>query len=256
MISSTGTLEKNPPRHLKTVAFGSEVFPTAQYKMWRDALPDATFYNLYGPTEATGMSCWWRADRELAENEPIPIGKPFPNTGLMLIKENGEEAAEGEEGEIYLRGTCVTLGYFKNPEKTAEAFVQNPLNQNFPELVYRTGDIGKYNAHGELVFVSRKDAQIKHMGHRIELGEIEAAADRFDGIDRSCCVYDREKKRIVLFFVGQAESAELIAFLKGYLPRYMIPAECRALDKLPLTPNGKIDRKLLQKDAESERFSQ
>ena len=161
----------------------------------------------------------------------------------------------GEEGEIYLRGTCVTLGYFKNPEKTAEAFVQNPLNKNYPELVYRTGDIGKYNSYGELVFVSRKDAQIKHMGHRIELGEIEAAADRFDGIDRSCCVYDREKKRIVLFFVGQAESAELISFLKGYLPRYMIPAESRALDKMPLTPNGKIDRKFLQKEAESENFT-
>ncbi len=256
MISSTGTLEINPPKHLTTVAFGSEVFPTAQYRMWRDALPTATFYNLYGPTEATGMSCWWRADRELEENEPIPIGNPFPNTGLMLIKENGEEATEGEEGEIYLRGTCVTLGYFKNPEKTAEAFVQNPLNKNYPELVYRTGDIGKYNAHGELVFVSRKDAQIKHMGHRIELGEIEAAADRFEGIDRSCCVYDHEKKRIVLFFVGQTEGTELISFLKGYLPRYMIPAECRALDRMPLTPNGKINRKFLQKEAENAAFSQ
>ncbi len=256
MISSTGTLEKNPPRYLKTVAFGSEVFPTAQYRLWRDALPNAVFYNLYGPTEATGMSCWWKADRELAENEPIPIGKPFPNTGLMLIKENGEEAASGEEGEIYLRGTCVTLGYFRNSEKTAEAFVQNPLNKNYPELVYRTGDIGKYNAHGELVFVSRKDAQIKHMGHRIELGEIEAAADRLDRINRSCCVYDREKKRIVLFFVGQVAPTELISFLKGYLPRYMIPAECRSLEAMPLTPNGKIDRKLLQKDAETERLSQ
>ena len=256
MISSTGTLEKNPPRYLTTVAFGSEVFPTAQYRMWREALPNATFYNLYGPTEATGMSCWWKADRELEENEPIPIGTPFPNTGLMLIRENGEEAADGEEGEIYLRGTCVTLGYFKNPEKTAEAFVQNPLNKNYPELVYRTGDIGKYNAHGELVFVSRKDAQIKHMGHRIELGEIESAADRLEGIDRSCCVYDRERKRIVLFYVGKAQALEVITFLKGYLPRYMIPAECRTLEKMPLTPNGKIDRKLLQKDAENESFSQ
>ena len=252
MISSTGTLEKNPPKYLKTVAFGSEVFPLPQYRLWRDAMPDAVFYNLYGPTEATGMSCWWRADRELEQDEPIPVGHPFPNTGLMLIKDDGTEAAEGEMGEIYLRGTCVTLGYFRNPEKTSEAFVQNPLHQNYPETVYRTGDIGRYNSHGELVFVSRRDAQIKHMGHRIELGEIEAAAAQSDGVGRACCVYDSERKRIVLFYVGSAEPNGVIAFLKDYLPRYMIPAVCVPMEALPLTPNGKIDRKLLQNRAISE----
>lgn len=255
MISSTGTLEKNPPKYLKTVAFGSEVFPLPQYRLWREALPDAVFYNLYGPTEATGMSCWWRADRELEHDEPIPIGQPFPNTGLMLIKEDGSEASDGETGEIYLRGTCVTLGYFRNPEKTAEAFVQNPLHQNYPELVYRTGDIGRFNAHGELVFVSRRDAQIKHMGHRIELGEIEVAAADAKEISRACCVYDRERKRIVLFYVGNLRSEEVLTFLKGYLPRYMIPAVCCKLQVLPLTPNGKIDRKYLQKKAETEDLS-
>ena len=252
MISSTGTLEKNPPKYLRTVAFGSEVFPLPQYRLWREALPDAVFYNLYGPTEATGMSCWWRADRELEQDEPIPVGKPFPNTGLMLIKEDGTEAADGEMGEIYLRGTCVTLGYFRNPDITSEAFVQNPLNRNYPETAYRTGDIGRYNAHGELVFVSRRDAQIKHMGHRIELGEIEAAASQAEGIHRVCCVYDNERKRIVLFYVGETTQNQLLAFLKDYVPRYMIPAVCCSMEMLPLTPNGKIDRKFLQKRAESE----
>ena len=255
MISSTGTLEKNPPKYLRTVAFGSEVFPLPQYRLWREALPNAVFYNLYGPTEATGMSCWWRADRELESDEAIPIGQPFPNTGLMLIKEDGTEAADGEEGEIYLRGTCVTLGYYRNPEKTREAFVQNPLQNNYPELVYRTGDIGKRNVHGELIFVSRKDAQIKHMGHRIELGEIEAATAQNPQIERACCVYDWGKKRIVLFYVGNISDAELGSFLKGYLPRYMLPAECCSLERMPLTPNGKIDRKLLQKRAENDEKS-
>ncbi len=252
MISSTGTLEKNPPKYLKTVAFGSEVFPLPQYRLWREALPNTVFYNLYGPTEATGMSCWWKADRELEEDEPVPIGKPFPNTGLMLIREDGTEAGAGETGEIYLRGTCVTLGYFRNAEKTAEAFVQNPLHQNYPELVYRTGDVGRFNSHGELVFVSRRDAQIKHMGHRIELGEIEAAAALAEGIRRACCVYDSEKKRIVLFYEGESENLGLLTFLKGYLPRYMIPAVCCGMERLPFTPNGKIDRKYLQKIAETE----
>ena len=130
--------------------------------------------------------------------------------------------------------------------------MQNPLHQNYPETVYRTGDIGRYNAHGELVFVSRRDAQIKHMGHRIELGEIEAAAAQSDGVGRACCVYDSERKRIVLFYVGSAEPNGVIAFLKDYLPRYMIPAVCVPMEALPLTPNGKIDRKLLQNRAISE----
>ena len=245
MISSLGVLEKNPPRYLQTVAFGSEVFPIRQYELWRNALPEATFFNLYGPTEATGMSCYWKADRVLDEDEAIPIGRPFRNTDLMLIGEDGGRVANGEVGEIYLRGTCVTLGYFANPEKTAEAFVQNPLQNAYPETVYRTGDLAYRNAHGEYVFVSRRDAQIKHMGHRIELGEIEAAAAESSGVLRACAVYDSENKRILLYYTGSVDSDALARFLRGYLPRYMLPSVCERLDRMPLTPNGKLDRKLL-----------
>ena len=245
MISSLGVLEKNPPRYLHTVAFGSEVFPPQQYALWRAALPEATFYNLYGPTEATGMSFFWRAERELEPGEPIPIGRPFPNTDYLLINEMGKPAADGENGEIYLRGTCVTLGYYRNPEKTSEAFVQNPLHNNYPETVYRTGDLAYRNRHGELVFVCRKDAQIKHMGHRIELGEIEAAATQYASVSRACCLYDSERKQIMLFYTGEATTAELQGILRSYLPRYMLPALYRQLDRMPLTPNGKLDRKAL-----------
>ncbi len=245
MISSLGVLEKNPPRYLTTVAFGSEVFPTRQYELWRAALPEAAFFNLYGPTEATGMSCYWSADRALDEGEAIPIGRPFRNTDLMLLGEDGRRVADGEVGEIYLRGTCVTLGYFANPEKTAEAFVQNPLQNAYPETVYRTGDLAYRNAHGEYVFVSRRDAQIKHMGHRIELGEIESAAAESPDVLRACAVYDKENKRIVLYYTGSVESDTLTHFLRGYLPRYMLPALCERLDRMPLTPNGKLDRKSL-----------
>ncbi|MBQ3639935.1 MAG: AMP-binding protein, partial [Clostridia bacterium] len=196
-----------------------------------------------------GMSCWWRADRTLEEGEPIPVGKPFRNTGLLLLREDGRPAERGEEGEIYLRGTCVTLGYFRNPEKTSDAFVQNPLQSDYPESVYRTGDIGKINEHGELVFLSRRDAQIKHMGHRIELGEIEAAAAANQEILRACCVYDSDRKRIVLFYTGQIESAVLIARLRELLPRYMLPTACIGKQVMPLTPNGKLDRRLLCEEA-------
>ncbi len=252
MISSLGVLEKNPPKYLTTVAFGSEVFPPRQYELWRDALPDATFFNLYGPTEATGMSLYWKAERTLDEGEAIPIGKPFRNTDLMLIGEDGREVPDGETGEIYLRGTCVTMGYFNNPEKTQEAFVQNPLQSAYPETVYRTGDLAYRNPHGELVFVCRKDAQIKHMGNRIELGEIESAAQSTVLCTRACCLYDHENKRILLFYTGDVSEKDLLLILKNKLPRYMIPAICRRMERMPLTPNGKLDRKALLASVDGE----
>ena len=249
MISGLKVLDKKIPQYLHTIAFGSEVFPIQQFRRWKAALPEAKFTNLYGPTEATGMSCFYHVDRDFEDDEVIPIGGPFPNTGILLLTEDNREAAPGEVGEICIRGTCLTMGYYRMPEKTAESFVQNPLNDAYPELIYRTGDLGRYNGRGELVFVSRKDYQIKHMGHRIELQEIEAAAARHPRTAAVCAVYHREKDRIVLYFTGEAGSGELTAFLKEKLPRYMIPNRMERLEQMPLTPNGKIDRKLLAAQA-------
>jgi amino acid adenylation domain-containing protein len=249
-ISSLGALESHTPKYLTTVAFGSEVFPRKQYDLWRAALPHARFFNLYGPTEATGMSCYWRANRELLEDEPIPVGQPFDNTDIILLDSENRKAAEGQEGEICIRGTCVTMGYYNNPERTDEAFVQNPLQKAYREIIYRTGDIGRYNEHGELVFVCRKDNQIKHMGHRIELGEIESVAMKLDGVARAVCVYNKDKKEIGLFFVGERGESELYSYLTSAIPRYMIPAFCAKLSAIPLTDNGKINRRELLKMAQ------
>ena len=242
MISSLGALKKETPKYLKTIAFGSEVFPIKQFNRWRQAVPGARFVNLYGPTEATGMSCWYEADRDFEEGEAIPIGRPFENTRILLLDDEDKLA---DEGEICIAGTPVTLGYFNAPDKTAEAFVQNPLNRNYPETIYRTGDIARRNENGELVFVSRKDYQIKHMGHRIELGEIEANVATDDMISLCCAVYVREKDRIQLYYTGERDEKELGESLKEHLPRYMLPGRIVKLDTMPLTPNGKIDRKLL-----------
>lgn len=248
-ISSLGALETKKPRYLTKIAFGSEVFPRRQYDLWREAMPEATFFNLYGPTEATGMSCYWRAERELSPEEPIPVGRPFDNTGILLLTEEGRRAEAGESGEICIFGTCLTMGYYNNPQKTAEVFVQNPLQSSYPQRIYRTGDIGCYNRYGELVFLCRRDSQIKHMGHRIELGEIEAIALKQGGIRRVCCVYDANAKRIVLFYVGDAEGQALSAHLSALLPRYMLPNLLVPLENLPLTDNGKIDRRGLRERA-------
>ena len=194
MISAFKTFDKIKPEYLHTVAFGSEVFPIKQFNIWRENLPDAKFINLYGPTEATGMSCYYKVNREFALDEVIPIGRPFRNTDILLLDEKNQLAAPGDPGEICIRGTAVTLGYYHNPEKTKEAFVQNPLNDAYPEIIYRTGDLGRYNEQGELIFISRKDYQIKHMGHRIELGEIEAIVNLKEGIKSACCIFDDDKK--------------------------------------------------------------
>ncbi len=243
-ISSLGTFSKIRPETLKTVAFGSEVFPKKQFALWKEALPGVVFYNLYGPTEATGMSCYYRLERPLEEDEPIPIGAPFDNTEVLLLKEDGTLAGGDEEGEICLRGTCVVMGYYGDTERTAAVFVQNPLSP-FPETIYKTGDIGRRNSHGELVFVSRKDRQIKHMGHRIELGEIEAAALELEEVLECAAVYDEKTKKIRLCYAGPLTKDKLLKELKTMLPGYMLPNKVEQLEALPHLPNGKLDRKAL-----------
>jgi len=247
MISSFRTFEKVKPLYLRTIAFASEVFPIKQFKLWKAALPDCRFINLYGPTETTGICCYYEVDREFEEHETLPVGRPFRNTEIILLDENNQVPPVGQQGEICVRGTRLTLGYYRNPEKTAEAFVQNPLNTLYPELIYRTGDLGRWNDRGELEFAGRKDYQIKHMGHRIELGEIEVIVNMHEAVRSACCIFDNEKKKIVLYYTGDISVAELTAYIKSKLPRYMVPNVTRQLETLPLTPNGKIDRNGLKK---------
>ncbi len=250
MISALNTFEAVKPGYLRTIAFGSEVFQTAQFRIWAENVP-AEYINLYGPTECTGMSAYYRVSREIREDEVIPIGRAFPNTGIFLLgeKENGEYLIspenEEEQGEIIIRGTCVTMGYYADQEKSSTVFVQNPLQKHYPEMVYRTGDIGRYQ-NGELVFVSRKDNQIKHMGHRIELGEIETVTGRIENVFSCACIYSEKDRKIVLYYTGLLQPGELKKKLKEKLPSYMLPSGIYRLEELPLTLNGKTDRKRLK----------
>lgn len=242
MISTFRVLDRSIPQYLHTIAFGSEVFPIKQFNMWKKALPNSKFINLYGPTETTGMCCYYKVNRDFEEGDVLPIGRPFKNTEILLLNDQDQPCQEGEQGEICVRGTSLTLGYYKDFERTGEVFVQNPLNKIYPELIYRTGDIGRYNEWGELVFVSRKDHQVKHMGHRIELGEIDTHVNMLRGINGASTIYDNEKGQIILFYAGDLDKREVLDGLKDSLPRHMIPNKVRKLDSIPLTPNGKIDR--------------
>lgn len=246
MISAFGTFENIAPQYIRKIAFVGEVFPIKQFNIWKEALPEADYVNLYGPTEGTGVCCYYRVNREFAVGEIMPIGRPFKNTEILLLNDRDKRAVNGEEGEICIRGTCLAHGYYKDMEKTREVFVQNPLNREYPEVIYRTGDIGRYNENGELMFVSRKDFQIKHMGHRIELEEIEVCAAAMEGVYAAGCVYNKGRKKIELYYTGSISEKELAAVIKKNVPRYMVPNTICKLEKMPYTPNGKIDRKALK----------
>lgn len=232
---------------LKKVLFAGEVMPTKQLNCWMEKLPDVMFANLFGPTETTDICTYYVVDRKFGNEENLPIGKACNNCDVLVIKEDGTLAEKDEEGELCVRGSFLAMGYYGNPEKTASVFVQNPLNKQYPEIIYKTGDIVKYNEKGELIYLSRKDFQIKHMGYRIELGEIETAINNIEGIISCACVYDKEESKIVLFYQGETlETEKVLEIANKKLPNYMIPNKIVKIDKMPHNANGKIDRKNLK----------
>lgn len=243
MPAALRILDEITPQYLHTIAFGSEVFPIKQLNAWRAACPRARFFNLYGPTEATGMSCYYELTRPFSEEDKLPIGHPFPNTDVFLLDEQDRlVTAPGQPGELCIRGTCLSLGYYADPERSARSFTQTPLHRRYAEPIYRSGDLACYNPSGELMFLSRKDFQIKRAGYRIELGEIESAALRMDGVDAACCLYDECRKKLLLCYTGALPEAELRELLRQKLPPYMLPSAFLPLAVMPLTPNGKVDR--------------
>ena len=230
---------------LKRVLFCGEVMPVKYLNVWRKYLPDVLYANLYGPTEITDACTCYIVDREFDDTDSLPIGKPMRNTDILVLNDKDQPVGQGEKGELCVRGTGLSVGYYQCPEKTREAFVQNPLNPYYPEMIYRTGDVVYYNDRGELIYVCRKDNQIKHMGFRIELGEIETAAASLSGIDNCCCLYDSRRSRIVLFTETHEEALtdkSILNELGGMLPRYMLPGRICRLDHFPYNLNGKIDR--------------
>ena len=245
-VSIMNGLSYKVPENVRMIMFSGEVMPIKHLKVWQKYLPNALYVNLYGPTEITCNCTYHILERVYEDTETIPAGIPFENEKIFLLDEHNQEVKQpGMEGEICVSGTCLALGYYNDPERTAQAFMQNPLNPFYHERMYRTGDIGKYDAEGKLVYVSRKDFQIKHLGHRIELGEIEMAAMSGNGVTRACCIYDTVKKRIILFCTGICDGKELFKELRESLPPFMLPNSVHMLDEMPLNKNGKIDRKQL-----------
>ncbi len=247
MAANLDAFRKEAPEHLRYIFFAGEVMPMKQLNYWRRHVPQAVYSNMYGPTE-TYVCTYYNLEREFADDETLPIGYPVSYADVLVLDEENRPVypGDGREGELCVRGCTVALGYYNSPEKTAERFVQNPLCPAWPEIIYRTGDMVSYNEKGELIFLNRKDFQIKHLGYRIELGEIEAAAGALPEVSACACIYDSGKKQILLIYSGkEMERKDFVRALSEKVPKYMIPNRFIRMGMLPRNANGKIDRKAL-----------
>lgn len=243
-IANADLLSRIPLPQLRFLWFAGEVFPTRQFNYWRRMLPQARTTNLYGPIEITLDCTALTIDQEWPEGEPLPIGYACTNTDVLVL-DGDRPCAPGEEGELCVRGTSLAMGYYNDPEKTRRAFVQNPLNQSYPELIYRTGDIVMREESGLIHFRGRRDTLVKHAGYRIELTEIEhVIVSNLQLVTNGCAIYDHAARQIVFVYEADAEIpvAEFRSRLGQDLPRYMIPGRLERVREMPRNTNGKIDR--------------
>lgn len=241
-VANSGVLGKERIAELKKVLFCGEVMPVKPLNEWRKYYPEALYANLYGPTEITDVCTYYIVDREFKEDDTLPIGRACRNTEVVVLNDNNQLVKGDETGELCVRGIGLSLGYYGDFGKSEAVFVQNPLHNRYRDLIYRTGDIVKYNEFGELLYLCRKDSQIKYQGHRIELGEIDSAGYSVDGIRQACAVFDESK---IVFFCSVSRmltEKEIYVELKKKVPKYMLPKVIKILDEIPLNANGKLDR--------------
>lgn len=240
---------------LRRLLWCGERFPTSGLMYWMQRLPHVEFTNLYGPTETTIASSWYRVPScPKDEREEIPIGQPCPGEELLVLDGDLATVQPGEIGDLYIRGAGLSPGYWRDPAKTAAAFIANPRNGNSADRLYRTGDLARADDCGRVFLVGRADTQVKSRGYRIELGEIEAALDgiaelqesavvalKSDGFEGNvlCCAYVPRSGREVAPTVLRQRLAQV-------LPGYMLPSRWKCLDRLPLNHNGKTDRPALR----------
>ena len=241
-----GAFDVSKPEYLKKLCFSGSVMPCKYLKIWQEHLPDVLYVNQYGPTEATASCTYYVVDKKVDDDTVLPIGKPYDNYRVFLLNEDNTATSQGEKGEICVSGPILALGYYGNPEQTSKTFMQNPLNPNYRELIYKTGDLGSFDENGVLHFHGRKDRQIKHLGHRIELGEIEETAKKLEGVTDCCALYHKEKATLYLFYTGQATPKEIVLYFRQNMPAFMVPRKQVQLDKLPTLPNGKTDMQTLK----------
>src|ERR1019366_2634428 len=203
--------------------------PASLSQRFFEVLPDVKLHNLYGPTEAA-VDVTWYSCQPGDQSHLVPIGRPISNTQIYILDPHGQPVPIGVTGEIYIGGVGVARGYLNRPELTAERFLPDPFSADKTARMYKTGDLGRYLADGNIEYLGRNDFQVKIRGFRIELGEIEARLTACRGV-RQAVVLAREDsaggKRLVAYLTVQQgvelSAAQLRSQLSTVLPEYMVP---------------------------------
>lgn len=246
LLVRQGSLTAGCFPQLRVVLFAGEVFPAPALRSLMAGVPHARFVNLYGPTE-TNVCTWYDVTRPPSSDTPVPIGRPIAGTTAVVVGDDGRLVAAGQSGELLISGPTVMRGYWGDPDRTARALVRNPAGAP----AYRTGDIVRRNADGELVFLGRRDHQVKTRGYRVELAEIEAALYRHPAVTECAVIAVPDElvtNRLVACLVLSAPAAPpgLARSCRDRLPRYMIPDRFEFFETLPRTSTDKIDRTALE----------
>ena len=234
----------------RAFVIGGDALTWESLEFWRRNAPETRLVNEYGPTETVVGCSIHEATGDDPRSGVVTIGRPIANTRLYVLDKHMRPAPIGALGELAIGGAGVARGYWNRPDLTAERFVDSPFVPG--ERLYKSGDIARIRANGDLEFVGRADDQVKIRGYRIELGEIESALAQHAAVTEAAVIAREDSpgdKRLVAYFVTSddpaPEQGALRSFLAEGLPDYMVPSAFVRLDALPLTRNGKVDRKAL-----------
>jgi non-ribosomal peptide synthetase component F len=253
-LARTGALAPDRMPRMRSVLFAGEVLPTRYLIEWMETFPDKSFYNCYGPTEATGVSaCYYVEEVPESPDESVPVGKAYGNNEIFLLSEDGTPPAQGEMGELCIKGSCLSPGYWNNPTATGESFFSNSGNGTRGKRFYRTGDLARVDDNGNFIYVCRKDNQVKYMGYRIELPEIEHALLSIDKVKDSAVILRNTEPsgfpQLIAFIELEDRTSveEVTTRLRRKLPQYMMPRRFISVAGIPRSDRGKIDRQALSK---------
>lgn len=250
IISKYPVYVEDKLKYLESVMLAGERLPIELAREWQNYFNGKTrLYNLYGPSEIVLTTQYLIGDLSPYLNS-VPIGAPFAGRQILILDKYQQLCAIGVPGEIYIKSPYLTLGYYKQPTETAKAFIQNPLHNNYSDIVYKTGDRGRWLNEHEIEFLGRIDNQLKIRGSRVEMGEIEAVISSLDTVNECAVIaraYSDGTPYLVAFVSATSKLtiSTLREFLTDHLPGYMIPSNFILLDELPHTISGKVDRKAL-----------